>query len=693
MKHKWLIVLGLVSLMIITSVCAGLEMTTKDKPVSFKGEEFQIVSDRWEYNQKNSEICYNVTSLDKNLKSNKISNSFLVGLPYDKNKGLVDNKVLNFNQTTLNNRICQPYSYPIGYYSKFDIVAGDDILDPVINVTNPYNQTCSLTNILAWHNYDLIEGTPSITSYVAFSTPINITRSVFTTRRDNPFIITYYLVGGGTYVDSGSPSGEDICSGWTSDIDYTGVMSNLVYAITYTSYISSCNPTAIYNREIYAKCLGNFTDNYYLVGNAFFESIKFNLSSGCNYQNIKTSTDNLTFISIPANLTYQTQPKQNINIQINQSICSWVSMNFTNATNGVLINIFDVNNGSTITQPITLTFSSSNGYYLSDTTTSGMYLFYGTTNASYTILISGTSYLPSQYIINYNTNSRTTLDAYLTKNYSFSHIFTIRDLYSLDYIEGAQVDVYRTINNSLRLNQNLLSDITGRTFFYYEPFVFYTFIINKTGYDLKYFSFNSILFDSTTVLLTPSSTQQNEQQFSEVVIVPSPTTFDVARLYNFTLTFYSPTSRFVNYGYLFKFKSYSNTSSGNTATGQTFTINFSTIGATSSDTVNVSVWYVDLDGSNDSYDYIFEVVDTSNTSVSARMNDYGMGTIEKALVLTGLTIFFAGSGAMISGTLGAIIMGIFCLVLWVTNGFVTIGFVAMSLIFLIIMLITKMGVG
>jgi hypothetical protein len=686
-KHKWLIVLGLVSLMIITSVCAGLEMTTKDKPVSFKGEEFQIVSDRWEYNQKNSEICYNVTSLDKNLKSNKKSNSFLVGLPYDKNKGLVDNKVLNFNQSTLNNRICQPYSYPIGYYSKFDIVAGDDILDPVINVTNPYNQTCSATDTQIYY-----EGT--LTTYKDIYLPTSTNHEglllskqiyLFYDYAGWTYSTKFYFVNGSDTTISHGAVGVGGYSSHTDILSYT----NPVYRIEYSCTGASCNFDENY---LYDKCQHNFTDNYYLEGNAFFDTVRFNLSTGCSYENVKTSYDNITFSSIPSNLTYRmTQPKQNLYIGINQTNCSWVLMNFTNATNGVLINIYDITNGSAITQPITLTFSSSNGYYLSETTTSGMYLFYGTSNASYTILISGTSYLPSQYIINYNTNTRSTLDAYLTKNYTYSHIFTIRDSQSLDYIENAQVDVYRTINNSLRLNQNLLSDITGRTFFYYEPFVYYTFIINKTGYDLKYFSFNSILFDSTTILLTPSSTQQNEQQFSEVVIVPSPTTFDSGRLYNFSLTFFSPTSRFVNYGYLFRFLGYSNTSSGNTATGQTFTINFSTIGATSSDTVNLSVWYLDLDGSNDSYNYTFEIVDTSNTSVSSRINGYGMGTVEKALTLTALTIFFAGSGALISGTLGAIFMGIFCLILWFTTGFITIGFIALPMIFLFIMLMIKLG--
>lgn len=328
-------------------------------------------------------------------------------------------------------------------------------------------------------------------------------------------------------------------------------------------------------------------------------------------------------------------------------------------TLGVTIRSED--NGLAILQNVTVELTG-NTTLVTQTTGSGMMNFTGLQNGQYTLRVTSALYSTRSYVVNIN-NAANAITIYLT-NSSSQVVFTMIDQETGAIIEGVQLDMYRVINDSLVIVESHFSDVTGKTLFTYTPDVKYTFIGTKNRYAVKTFTLDPILFNSYDVRMQQSTTDNQEIDYTGVVVYYTPQQFSENVTNNLSFILSSPQSILTSYNISITYPGGSINLSGTSPTGETFLYNFTIINATSTDCVNISYAYTTSNGIS-TYAYCLPIYTTpqSGTIFGLLSQDYGLGQFEKTflgvifiIIVGGVATLFMGT--LVGGTIGLLFMGV-----------------------------------
>jgi hypothetical protein len=170
------------------------------------------------------------------------------------------------------------------------------------------------------------------------------------------------------------------------------------------------------------------------------------------------------------------------------------------SNNSLWVTALDQNTGSTLLNFSVEVFDANNSY-VSDSNNTGIVRLNNITSGVYTLRVDTDGYSVAEYALTMTGGSHQAVVAYLVASGSDA-IFTIVDSISSGIIEGASINMYKTIGPVWTLVSSQESDITGRVQFTYIPNVEYRFIIDADGYELRTF-FLKPLFTSYTIRLTP----------------------------------------------------------------------------------------------------------------------------------------------------------------------------------------------
>ena len=362
--------------------------------------------------------------------------------------------------------------------------------------------------------------------------------------------------------------------------------------------------------------------------------------------------------------------------------------------NSVNITVRDESSYGLVTQNITVVFSLVGGtqqYIIIDNT--GYFLFEGISAGNYTV--SFTSITPTVYTVRtYNVmiGERSTqfLQAFL--NSGTDVLFTYSDITSGDLLEDVGVSMYRIINSSWTLVETRATDITGRVQFSFVSNIKYQFISSLTGYEPKTFELDPILFTSYNVKMSKTATLPEE--YTDVFIYTTPTKFydDKENYLDFrissfqgVLTYYEYTlrTRYLNYSW-----------NGTNLNGGTDLVYFNLTNNTLMDKVYLDIYYETSEGITNTLNYSYNIITgarSNYTFMDMLENDYGMGLLEKILIITFLAIVIGGVVGFIGGPLPAIVMVMFIFGYFLVIGFIPFYSVAIPLIIGAVLLFSGSG--
>lgn len=354
----------------------------------------------------------------------------------------------------------------------------------------------------------------------------------------------------------------------------------------------------------------------------------------------------------------------------------------------LLINVYDQEDGSTITDNVTITLIDDEGlteYY----TTNGTYIFNELDADNYTVTLESTNYSKAIYYITVSESSSQVLNAYLLdSNVTDQVTFTLQDSNDGSYIEDATISVSRVVGDEWEVVTVLSTDVTGRTAFYYETDVEYNFIVSKSGYASKSFSLNPILFDSYTVKIAKNISEVSEVDYSGISIYFTPKEFYDNTNHNISFLFADPIGTLEYYGYSFTYKTLTVSDSGNNAYGEQFQDNITILNASFGDYVDLEFYYKTTGGEVKEFNFTYYVgiSQTNNTIISNKDKTYGMGEFERTLVSVIITVFVAGGVAFFAGALASGLMAFVVMGYLIKIGFLNFwaGIISMILLFIVV---------
>lgn len=326
--------------------------------------------------------------------------------------------------------------------------------------------------------------------------------------------------------------------------------------------------------------------------------------------------------------------------------------------------IRDADTGLLITEQMQVIISSNATSTTTYVTTGSRY--YGNLTAdSYTVAISNENYTSTSYAVTVGVLTHQTLNAYLSKS-TGTVTFTVRDDDSNALVTGAGFVMERLINASWTVISSRTTDITGRTAFQYVSNTKYRFTVTKTGYNVKTFTLDPILFTSYDVLVKKTQSLPNTQNYAGINTNIDPQTFYDGILTNITYTITSPDGALDTYGFNISYPGQTapQSSSGSNANGGTLTLLVNISNATPTDTLYLTYWYDLTTQENRSYKRTYLIIGNTSeyTWWNQRNADYGFTDLEKALLGVFLILLVGGfsfyyGGAIAGGAVTLLGMG------------------------------------
>lgn len=342
--------------------------------------------------------------------------------------------------------------------------------------------------------------------------------------------------------------------------------------------------------------------------------------------------------------------------------------------NGVSITIYNESNGEILNNTnVTIYTYIDTVLIYTNITSTGNITFYNLTPENYTFRFEAENFAVKEYYVEVGNRSFQYLDAYMLQT-AYSTIFTFIDSINANALEGVTLIIQRYINGSLEVVSSLTSDITGRVSFSYETNTPYYFTASLTNYTVKQFTLNPILFSSYTVQLVQTSTVTYTSDYSGVTIVYTPSYFINNQENTLSFTFASPVGKLSSYGFNVTYNGTTQSATDNNAYGSIISTTINITNAEINDVANVIYYYTTSDGATNSYAFNLEITDFSSgayTIFSNKGETYGLGDLERALIVEVIIIIIVGTGSLfISGFVGAL-LGLFVLGFFAYMGFVT----------------------
>lgn len=334
------------------------------------------------------------------------------------------------------------------------------------------------------------------------------------------------------------------------------------------------------------------------------------------------------------------------------------------------ITIRSASTGSLITENITIVLTSNT---TGDTvyTVTGGYFATDLSPEQYVIKLSGANYSQSTYVVTAGEGSVYFLTAYLQANTSEVVMQFVDSIATSVTITGASVTQQALVNGSWVPISTKLTDITGRTTFGYLDDVAYQFIAIATGYQTKTFTLDPVLFSSYTVQMQRSTTLDFTEDFQSVYINYEPKLFYNARENEVDITFASPTGTFTSYDYTINYPGGTKTGGGSNVVGETFSVAFNITGASYLDRVNISLGYDTTIGPERSFNYsnLILISPGNTTFIANQDNTYGLGLVERLLVVTIIIVVVAGLATLFAGPIAGLVVALFLMGWAVKIGF------------------------
>jgi len=473
--------------------------------------------------------------------------------------------------------------------------------------------------------------------------------------------------------------------------DETDVYFNWSYALEYANLTyeygntSTKNQTINWNLSVYPRinltvsdaltdlAITNFTVNgtysidgsYYLqqeVGT--YEYIVTAPAYELKYVNISFSENNLTEVNV------KLYTKNSINIQVKDE-----------ATN------------SLITDNITIRFYSEEYGETINYTSTGTLYAENLTASEYQITFSGLNYDSRTYIVTISENTSQQLIAYLQTNLS-STIFTFRDQDTNEILEDVLISMYRNINGSWLTVESQYSDITGKAEFNYIAGANYKFFASKDLYTDYVFYLEPVLFSEYDVKLEKTVLLEEAGDYQGVSIIYDPYSYKNNFNNTFIFIIQSPAGELSYYGYNITTPTELVTNAGTNAIGGQLSSTIEVTGADYYDKVIIDYWYyTSLSGRRD-FKVSFPIIDIeegNNTFISNRDKKYGLGLLERVLIVTIIAIFVIGIATLVGKPIEGMGLALFVLGYMAYIGFIEKWAVLVSIVVGVFFLSWKSG--
>ena len=335
--------------------------------------------------------------------------------------------------------------------------------------------------------------------------------------------------------------------------------------------------------------------------------------------------------------------------------------------NALTINFYDATSGLAITQNVSVVVNDPLAQQQNSSTT-GSLLFGNLNPGALTVIVSSQNYTGASWNVNLVNATTQVLNAYLSSN---SLPNTTVTFYALDSalrfpLENATLVVSQFVGGSLSTVGTRVTDVTGAAQFTLLRNTAYTFTLSKGGYASKTFILNPIIQSSYDVTLTKLASEL--QSFGGVSVAYSPSVFTDGVDNSFLLVFSSPSGQLASYSLSAVGPGVSYSSSGSSATGQSFSSLIHPVGSVLGDTMNISYNYTDTFGVAKSFRFYNEIVNGSagaGTLLSNKDEHYGMTIFERifwgvivVVIVAGVTTLVAGPGSGL--VVGLLLMGYLC---------------------------------
>ena len=353
----------------------------------------------------------------------------------------------------------------------------------------------------------------------------------------------------------------------------------------------------------------------------------------------------------------------------NVSLSNFSSQNYTfnvYEANSINITIRKESDLSLVLDTVTIRFSDENETITNYNTNTGYKYLSGFSPANYTISFISANYSTRTVNVNFDNNYQD-LTVYLIASGSSNTIFTFQDRDDGSRIEGVTLSVQKLINTTWTLVESLTSDITGRTSFDYSTDVAYRFIATKENYLDKNWTLDPILFDSYIIKLDKNFDLEDNSDFNGITVYFVPKTFKEDTNTSINFTFSNPDADFVNYGFNATWDGVNYvTDSGSTGIGSNINATLEIVGSEMNDYVTIIFYYELSNGQRHEFTRTY-IIQDSNTAGNVRDslgNGYGLGLLERLLIVVMIALLVAGAGAyfggaLAGGTLAMLIFGIF----------------------------------
>ena len=337
-------------------------------------------------------------------------------------------------------------------------------------------------------------------------------------------------------------------------------------------------------------------------------------------------------------------------------------------SNTIYLNFYDAISLAPITQNVSVLFVNGGTSFTNITNKSSLNIS-NLTAGTWTLTITSSGYITSQYLATISDTTSSTANVYMTQG-TQTVIFTTIDIISSQAIVGSTIQQYTAVNGTQTLIDTSTTDITGSSQFSYTPAIAYTFVISAPGYTNRTFTLNPIIFSTYNIKLTSPLTLNFSQDYQNVKMTYSPTLFYANQTNTMIILFSSITNSFTSYSYNIRYPGGTKTGSGSTPAGQTFIVTFNVTGATIGDNVNITLDYNNGLGNHEfNYSHNIIIGPPPMTFAANAGNTYGLGLIERALVGTIIILIIAGIISLAISPIAGLFVAMFLMGLFIKMGF------------------------
>lgn len=459
---------------------------------------------------------------------------------------------------------------------------------------------------------------------------------------------------------------------------------------TYTNYNTSTNLNGeIYPyTKIYAQSAlsGTYLDNFTIT----YDGTDYLTISGTVELPLYNETAELTISNVYNNSLQYTD--KTVNVSVSPYLQNYTFEVYPNPS--ILdINIYNGKNGSLLTES-TLVQVIGTTKATSLTTTTGNAYFNNLTSGIYTVRFISDNFTSGDYVQTIGVNSYHTFNAYLFANATYEVTFTTKNQNSGEIIEGATYLMSTIVNNTSQPIGIKVTNIAGQVKFAYELDKIYTFSVTKSGFNSKSFLLGPNMNSEYTVWLTPSIQYNITDPYSRIninILINKylatnginyiSAGFQENMTNNVSVTISAPTGDLISYGFNVTYKTKTNSSSGTNSIGETMEKGISIGSPQILDTVVLKYYYTSSLSGYHEFTKVYSISQTPTAGLftSLRTQHYGMGMLERVLIVMLIAGAFGGLITLFNGQVAGGFATVFIFGYFLFTGFIEIWFVALPI--------------